>query len=95
MFLARTPPGAGPTAPIGYAISPATNAIQTVLITPSANSAAMRAQQHPTHQAPWFAPMRSAPDKPGRQEASKNPSGLRQCLRQTVMQARGDFAEYL
>src|SRR3954470_21196677 len=67
------------------AISPATNAIQATLMIPSANSAAMRAQQQPTHQAPWAAPIRRAPVDPFRQEVSRNPSGLRHLLRQTFL----------
>src|SRR5262249_46011530 len=43
------------------AISPATNAIQAMLITPSANSDAINAQQQPTHHAPWPAPMSRTP----------------------------------
>ena len=42
-------------------------AIQPMLITPSANSAAISAQQQPTHQPPWTDPIRSAPSRPGRQ----------------------------
>ena len=65
------------------AMSPATNAIQVMLMTPSANSDAMRAQQQPTHQAPFFAPIRRPPSNPSRQEPSRNPSGLRHLPRQT------------
>ena len=54
------------------AISPATKAIHTMLMTPSANRDAISAQQHPTHQAPFFAPIRSAPDRPSRQEPSSS-----------------------
>ena len=43
------------------AISAATNAIQAMLITPRAKSAAISAQQQPTHHAPCFAPIWSAP----------------------------------
>ena len=31
-------------------------------MTPRANSDAMNAQQHPTHQAPFFTPIRTAPE---------------------------------
>src|SRR5215207_5765324 len=65
------------------AIRAATNAIQARLITPSANSDAIRAQQQPTHQAPCRAPMLSAPHVPPRQELSRKPSGLRHLPRQT------------
>src|SRR3954466_11522910 len=60
----------------------ATNAIHATLITPSANSDAMSAQQHPTHQAPFFVPIRSAPTDPSRHEPSSAPSGLRHLPRQ-------------
>src|SRR5947208_8399278 len=56
-----------------------------MLMTPSANSAAMSAQQHPTHQVPFFAPIWSAPNRPARHEPSKNPSGLRHLPRQTSL----------
>jgi hypothetical protein len=49
------------------AINPAMNAIQPMLITPSENRAAIRAQQQPTHQPPWITPIRKAPSRPGRQ----------------------------
>jgi hypothetical protein len=45
----------------------------------------MRAQQQPTHQAPWAAPIRRAPVGPFRQEVSRNPSGLRHLERQTFL----------
>jgi hypothetical protein len=48
-----------------------------MLMTPSANSDAISAQQHPTHQAPFLAPIFGAPAAPSRQEPSKKPSGLR------------------
>src|SRR3954447_11519701 len=56
---------------------PATNAIHAMLITPSANSDAISAQQQPTHQAPFLAPIRTAPDGPSRHDVSSRPSGLR------------------
>jgi len=37
-------------------MSPATTAIQTMLITPSAKSDAIKAQQQPMHHAPCLAP---------------------------------------
>ena len=49
-------------------MSTATTAIQTALMTPRAKSDAMRAQQQPTHQAPFLIPMRNAPDHPSRQD---------------------------
>jgi len=67
------------------AISAATNAIHAMLITPSANNAAISAQQQPTHHAPCFAPICSAPVRPSRHEPSRNPSGLRQCRRHTSL----------
>src|SRR5215471_13210790 len=65
------------------AMSPAMTAIHVMLMTPSAKSDAMRAQQQPTHQAPFLTPIRSAPDGPSRQEPSREPSGLRHLPRQT------------
>src|SRR5215510_15695786 len=65
------------------AMSPATTAIHVTLMTPNAKSDAMRAQQQPTHQAPFLAPIWSAPDGPSRQEPSSEPSGLRHLPRQT------------
>ena len=66
-------------------MSPATIAIQTMLITPSAKSDAMSAQQQPIHQAPCRAPIWSAPERPLRQEPSKKPSGLRHFPRHTSL----------
>src|SRR4051794_22563290 len=63
------------------AISAAINAIQPMLITPSANRAAINAQQQPTHQAPWIAPIRKAPQTPGRQFSTTNITGPRQRVR--------------
>ena len=63
------------------AISAAMNAIQPMLMTPSANSAAISAQQQPTHQEPWSNPTRNAPVRPGRQCSIRKPKGLRQCRR--------------
>ena len=65
------------------AMSPATTAIQTTLMTPSAKSDAIRAQQQPMHQAPCLVPIWSAPVRPLRQEPSKKPRGLRHLPRQT------------
>ena len=65
------------------AINAAMNAIQPRLITPSANSAAISAQQQPTHQPPCVTPMRRAPSRPGRHLVIRNMSGLRQWRRQT------------
>src|SRR5215216_3029061 len=56
------------------AIRPATIAIQTTLMIPSAKNDAISAQQQPTHQPPFFSPMYSAPDQPSRQEPSNWPS---------------------
>ena len=64
-------------------MSPATTAIHTTLMIPNAKSDAMSAQQQPTHQAPFLAPIRSAPDQPSRHEPSRKPSGLRHFPRQT------------
>src|SRR5213593_1210360 len=74
------------------AISPATTAIQMTLMIPSAKNDAISAQQQPTHQAPFFMPMRSAPDQPSRQEPSKRPSGLRHLPRQTSLSGVSSYA---
>ena len=66
-------------------MSAATNAIQTMLMTPSANSEAISAQQQPTHHAPCPTPIRSEPTRPSRQAPSRNPSGLRHFRRQTSL----------
>src|SRR5258705_3248451 len=55
-----------------------------MLMTPSANSDAISAQQHPTHHAPCLAPICSAPGRPSRQDPRRKPSGLRQCRRHMV-----------
>src|SRR5689334_10190589 len=65
------------------AMMAATNAIQETLMTPRANSDAIKAQQHPTHQAPFVAPIRTAPEPPSRHDPSSTPSGLRHLPRQT------------
>ena len=67
------------------AISPAMNAIHAMLMTPSAKSDAMSAQQQPTHQAPCIAPIRKDPDRPSRHDPSRKPSGLRHFPRQTSL----------
>src|SRR6187397_693013 len=67
------------------AISPATTAIQVTLITPSAKSDAISAQQQPTHHAPLPTPIRNVPAHPERQEPSSVPSGLRHFPRQTSL----------
>src|SRR4029450_9580781 len=64
---------------------PATSAIHETLMTPRANSEAINAQQHPTHQAPFLAPIRTAPERPSRQEPRRTPSGLRHLPRQTSL----------
>src|SRR3954470_4125737 len=64
------------------AISAAMNAIQPMLITPSANSAAISAQQQPTHQPPCTAPIRNAPYRLGRQFSMTNITGPLQRVRQ-------------
>ena len=61
----------------------ATNAIHAMLMTPSAKSDAMSAQQQPTHHAPWRAPICSEPARPPRHAPSRNPRGLRHFERQT------------
>ena len=48
-----------------------------MLMTPSANSEAIRAQQQPTHHKPFLIPIRSEPVGPSRHEPSRAPSGLR------------------
>ena len=67
------------------AMSPATMAIQVTLMTPRAKSDAIRAQQQPTHHAPFLAPMRTAPDHPSRHDPRRAPSGLRHLPRQTSL----------
>jgi len=62
-----------------------TNAIQTTLMIPSANSDAISAQQHPTHQAPFRTPIDSAPRTPPRQVRISAPSGLRHLFRHTSL----------
>ena len=42
----------------------------------------MRAQQQPTHQAPFLIPMRTGPDHPSRHDPRSRLSGLRHLLRQ-------------
>src|SRR5437763_8648173 len=63
-----------------------------MLMTPSAKSDAISAQQQPTHQAPFFRPMRSAPAQPSRQEPSNRPSGLRHLPRQTFLSGVSSYA---
>ncbi len=60
-------------------------AIHVMLMIPNAKSEAMSAQQQPTHQAPFFAPIRSAPARPSRQLPSRNPSGLWHLERHTSL----------
>jgi hypothetical protein len=50
---------------------------------PIAKSAAISAQQQPTHQAPCFVPMRAAPERPLRHDPSRKPRGLWHLRRQT------------
>ena len=59
------------------AISPVTTSIQVRLITPSANSTTINAQQHPRHHAPCRAPIVNAPRSPSRHELRRNPDGER------------------
>ena len=65
------------------AMSPATTAIQTTLMTPSAKSDAIRAQQQPMHQAPCLVPIWSAPVRPLAPGAEQEAEGLRHLPRQT------------
>src|SRR6202521_1881925 len=67
------------------AIRPATTAIHTRLITPRANSAAMSAQQQPTHHAACLEPISIAPADPSCQLPSRNPRGLRHLERHTFL----------
>ena len=62
------------------------NAIQPMLITPSANSAAISAQQQPTHQPPWIEshPQRAQPARAA-SAVIRNMKGLRQWRRQTSL----------
>src|SRR5215211_463287 len=64
------------------AIRAATKAIQPTLITPTTISAAISAQQQPTHQPPCSIPIRSAPVRPGFHAVSTNANGSRHFLRQ-------------
>src|SRR6476646_2121433 len=70
----------------------ATNAIHVTLITPSANSDAIRAQQQPTHQAPLRIPILSAPVRPPRHEPRSAPRGLRHLLRHTFFNGVTSYA---
>ena len=63
------------------AIRAAMNAIQPTLITPSANRAAISAQQHPTHQPPCSMPIRRPPSRPGFHACITNMSGFRHLVR--------------
>src|SRR6516165_1856589 len=67
------------------AISPETTSIQVRLIAPSANSATIRAQQHPRHQAPCRVPIVNAPRSPSRHEPRRNPNGERHFRRHLVL----------
>ena len=67
------------------AIRAPTRSIQVKLIAPSANSAAIRAQQQPRHQPPCSNPIRSAPERPGFQLPTRNAIGLRQRVRQAFL----------
>src|SRR5215472_11179110 len=64
-------------------IRAATTAIQKMLITPSANRAAISAQQQPRHHAACLEPIENAPPTPSRQVPRRKPNGLRHLLRQT------------
>ena len=74
------------------AISPATTAIQDTLMTPSANSEAISAQQQPTHHAPFLAPIRTAPASPSRHDPSSTPRGLRHLPRHTSFSGVSSYA---
>jgi hypothetical protein len=67
------------------AMNAAMSAIHPMLMTPRARSAAIRAQQQPTHHMPCSTPMRRAPALPGRHEWRMNMSGLRQRRRQASL----------
>ena len=76
-------------------MSPATTAIQTRLITPSANSDAISAQQQPTHQAPCRTPIRSAPEAPvapGAEQEAERAAALAEAdvLQRRQLVDRGD-----
>src|SRR3954452_11118184 len=73
------------------AIRPAITAIQTMLMIPSAKNDAINAQQQPTHQAPFVAPIRNAPERPARQEPSNIPSGLRHLPRQASLRGVSSY----
>ena len=55
------------------------------IISPSAKSDAISAQQQPTHQAPCFMPISTAPQRPSRHAPSRKPSGLRHLPRQAFL----------
>ena len=67
---------------LSTAISTENSAIHPRLMAPSANSAAINAQQQPRHQAPCSTPMHSAPSRPSRQPSRRNARRLRHLLRQ-------------
>src|SRR5215475_4340013 len=65
------------------AISAETNAIQTMLMIPSAKSDAISAQQQPAHHAPFLTPIAYEPRRPERHEPRSELSGLRHLPRHT------------
>ena len=69
----------GPT--FSSATSTAISPIHVRLITPSANSAAIRAHEHPRHHPPLRRPVTSAPGRVFCQEVSRNRRGLRHLKR--------------
>ena len=52
-----------------------------MLITPTAKSSTISAQQQPMHQAPCTIPIRTAPAAPSRQWCITKPSGVRHLRR--------------
>ena len=63
--------------------SPAIATTHSRFITPATNSNAISSQQQPTQKLPCRMPIQSAPHTPSRHSDEKNPSGERQCERQT------------
>ena len=78
MFRAAVGQGSSFSAAMNAAMS----AIQPMLITPTANSAAINAQQHPRHHAPCLIPGARPPTWPSRQRSARNIIGLRHLTRQ-------------
>ena len=77
-IVSRSPTGSTFSAKI----TAATITIHVRLITPTAKSTSISAQQQPTHQSPCSTPIRSAPSAPPCQRCSTKWNGVRQWRRQ-------------